>query len=232
MMFVTLLLAAGSLALEREENAIARLVRGLVSRTGLLLEKAGLAALCSFAVCLLMLGGLGLFVGLDWSRFPLWLVALAAGTLSFAALGLAIGAITREVRAASLLAFMLALPLAFLALVPSGAVAPALYDLIRVVSARLDASGGGNNASGRWASLMNMVGFATSNGGNGARQGGTVVIGGIFEQNDREDVSKVPFLGDVPYLGNLFKTRTKTSSKTEMLIFLTPKVVTDRTGMR
>ncbi len=37
--------------------------------------------------------------------------------------------------------------------------------------------------------------------------GGTVVIGGIFEQNDREDVTKVPFLGDVPYLGNLFKTR-------------------------
>ena len=62
--------------------------------------------------------------------------------------------------------------------------------------------------------------------------GGTVVIGGIFEQNDREDVSKVPFLGDVPYLGNLFKTRTKSSSKTEMLIFLTPKVVTDRSAAR
>ncbi|MDE2297670.1 MAG: type IV pilus secretin PilQ family protein, partial [Burkholderiales bacterium] len=62
--------------------------------------------------------------------------------------------------------------------------------------------------------------------------GGTVVIGGIFEQNDREDVSKVPLLGDVPYLGNLFKTRTKISTKTELLIFLTPKVVTDRTGMR
>jgi type IV pilus assembly protein PilQ len=62
--------------------------------------------------------------------------------------------------------------------------------------------------------------------------GGTVVIGGIYEQNDREDVSKVPFLGDVPYLGNLFKTRTKTSSKTEMLIFLTPKVVTDRSSVR
>ena len=62
--------------------------------------------------------------------------------------------------------------------------------------------------------------------------GGTVVIGGIFEQNEREDVSKVPFLGDVPYLGNLFKTRTKTSSKTEMLIFLTPKVVTDRSAAR
>lgn len=62
--------------------------------------------------------------------------------------------------------------------------------------------------------------------------GGTVVIGGIFEQNEREDVSKVPFLGDVPYLGNLFKTRTKSSAKTEMLIFLTPKVVTDRSAAR
>ena len=49
--------------------------------------------------------------------------------------------------------------------------------------------------------------------------GGTVVIGGIFEQNDREDITKVPFLGDVPYLGNLFKTRNTTSSKTELLDF-------------
>src|SRR5919109_3328746 len=55
LMFVTLLLAAGMLAIEREENAFARLVRGLVSRTGLLVEKAGLAALCSSGVCLLML---------------------------------------------------------------------------------------------------------------------------------------------------------------------------------
>ena len=62
--------------------------------------------------------------------------------------------------------------------------------------------------------------------------GGTVVIGGIFEQNDREDVTKVPFLGDVPFLGNLFKTRTKTSAKTELLIFLTPKLVTDRAAAR
>ena len=135
LMFITLLLAAGTLALEREENAFPRLVRGLVSRTGLLVEKAGLAAVCSSAVCLLMLVGLGLFVDLDWGRFPLWLAALAAGALAFAALGLAIGALTREVRAASLLAFMLALPLAFLALVPSGAVAPALYDVTRAISA-------------------------------------------------------------------------------------------------
>ena len=135
LMFITLLLAAGTLALEREENAFSRLVRGLVSRTGLLAEKAGLAAACSVAVCLLMMAGLGLFVDLDWGRFPLWLAALAVGALAFAALGLAIGALTRDVRAASLLAFMLCLPLAFLALVPSGAVAPALYDVIRAVSA-------------------------------------------------------------------------------------------------
>ena len=62
--------------------------------------------------------------------------------------------------------------------------------------------------------------------------GGTVVIGGIFEQTDREEVVKVPFLGDVPYLGNLFKTRSRTSNKTELLIFLTPKVVSDRSTAR
>ena len=135
LMFITLLLAAGVLAGEREENAFARLVRGLVSRTGLLAEKAGLAAVCSRAVCLLMLAGLGLFVDLSWGRFPLWLLAVAVAALGFAALGLAIGALAREVRAASLLAFMLALPLAFLALVPSGAVAPGLYDVIRGISA-------------------------------------------------------------------------------------------------
>jgi ABC-type transport system involved in cytochrome c biogenesis permease component len=135
LMFITLLLAAGMLALEREENAFSRLVRGLVSRTGLLAEKAGLAAACSVVVCLLMLGGLALFVELDWGRFPLWFAALVLGALAFAALGLAIGGLTRDVRAASLLAFMLCLPLAFLALVPSGAVAPVLYDVIRAVSA-------------------------------------------------------------------------------------------------
>jgi ABC-type transport system involved in cytochrome c biogenesis permease component len=135
LMFITLLLAAGTLALEREENAFSRLVRGLVSKTGLLAEKAGLAAACSVIVCLVMMVGLGLFVDLDWGRFPLWLAALVVGALAFAALGLAIGGLTRDVRAASLLAFMLCLPLAFLALVPSGAVAPALHDVIRAVSA-------------------------------------------------------------------------------------------------
>ncbi len=62
--------------------------------------------------------------------------------------------------------------------------------------------------------------------------GGTIVIGGIFEQTDRTEEVKVPFLGDVPYLGNLFKTKSRTLNKTELLIFLTPKVVTDRSAAR
>jgi len=62
--------------------------------------------------------------------------------------------------------------------------------------------------------------------------GGTVVIGGIFEQTEREDVTKVPFLGDVPFLGNLFKTKTRIVNKTELLVFLTPKVVNDRSAAR
>ncbi len=62
--------------------------------------------------------------------------------------------------------------------------------------------------------------------------GGTIVIGGIFEQIDRTDEVKVPYLGDIPYLGNLFKTKSRTLNKTELLIFLTPKVVTDRSAAR
>jgi ABC-type multidrug transport system permease subunit len=135
LMFVALLLAAGALAAEREENAFPRLVRGLVSRTALLVEKAALAAVCSLAISLLMLAGLDLFVELDWGRLPLWLVALAASALAFGAMGTAIGAVAKEVRAASLLCVMLSFPLAFLALVPSGSVAPLLHDAARGVSA-------------------------------------------------------------------------------------------------
>ena len=58
--------------------------------------------------------------------------------------------------------------------------------------------------------------------------GGTVVIGGIFEINETESVNKVPFLGDIPYLGALFRNKTRASNKTELLVFLTPKVITDR----
>ncbi|HEY2536194.1 MAG TPA: ABC transporter permease [Solirubrobacteraceae bacterium] len=134
LMFVCVLLAAGGLALEREEHTLARLARGLASREGLLAEKALLAAACAMALSLAMLAGIGVFVSLDWTRVWQWLIALAFGALAFGALGIAIGALAREVRAASLLAFALSLPLAFLALVPSGAVAHGLYDAIAAVS--------------------------------------------------------------------------------------------------
>jgi ABC-type transport system involved in cytochrome c biogenesis permease component len=134
LMFVCVLLASGGLALEREEHTLERLLRGLTSRTGLLVEKALLAAGCSFALAFAMLAGIGAFVSLDWGRAGLWLAALAVGAAAFASLGVAIGALAREVRAASLLAFLLSLPLAFLALVPSGAVGAGLNDAIGVVS--------------------------------------------------------------------------------------------------
>jgi len=62
--------------------------------------------------------------------------------------------------------------------------------------------------------------------------GGTVVIGGIFTQSDRSDVTKIPLLGDIPLLGNLFKTTNRSSAKTELLVFITPKVVSDRSAVR
>ena len=62
--------------------------------------------------------------------------------------------------------------------------------------------------------------------------GGTVVLGGIFTQNDRDEENKVPFLGDIPLLGNLFKNKVRYSNRTELLVFITPKVVTDRSAAR
>jgi len=135
LMFVTVLLVAGSLALEREENAFSRLTRGLVSRLALLGEKVSLGMLVALVVTMLMLAGLEIFLSLQWQRIGLWLVAILAGGAAFAAAGAALGAATREVRAASLLAFMVSLPVAFLSLVPSGSVGPTLFDLIEVVTA-------------------------------------------------------------------------------------------------
>ena len=62
--------------------------------------------------------------------------------------------------------------------------------------------------------------------------GGTVVIGGIFELNETVDETKVPLLGDIPIAGNLFKNRSRISNKTEMLVFITPKMIADRTAAR
>lgn len=55
--------------------------------------------------------------------------------------------------------------------------------------------------------------------------GQTVVIGGVYEFTDANSVAKVPFLGDVPFLGALFKKKSRSKDKAELLIFLTPKVM-------
>jgi ABC-2 type transport system permease protein len=74
-------------------------------------------------------------VPLEWGRFGLWLAAIVVGGAALAAAGGALGAVAREVRAVSLLAFMVTLPVAFLSLVPSGTVGNGLYDVIKVITA-------------------------------------------------------------------------------------------------
>ena len=61
--------------------------------------------------------------------------------------------------------------------------------------------------------------------------GETIVIGGIYEQEQSEGETKVPFLGDIPFLGNLFRQRSKTSDRQELLIFLTPKIITPKLNL-
>lgn len=62
--------------------------------------------------------------------------------------------------------------------------------------------------------------------------GGTVVIGGIFELTENTSESRIPVLGEMPYLGALFRSRERSMSKTEMLVFITPKMITDRNAAR
>ncbi|WP_423837641.1 type IV pilus secretin PilQ [Variovorax terrae] len=62
--------------------------------------------------------------------------------------------------------------------------------------------------------------------------GGTVVIGGIFELNETENETRVPILGDLPAVGNLFKSKSRTANKQEMLVFITPKMIADRAAAR
>ena len=135
LMFVTVLLVAGSLALEREENAFTRITRGAVGPGGLLGEKLALGVVASVAVTLVMLLVLTPFEAIAWDRFAIILAAILAGGAAFAAFGAAIGSAAREVRASSLLAFMISLPVAFLSLVPSGTVSGGVYDVLEVFRA-------------------------------------------------------------------------------------------------
>ena len=61
--------------------------------------------------------------------------------------------------------------------------------------------------------------------------GGTVVIGGIFELTEADQTNKVPLLGDIPVVGNLFKSRLRTSRKEEILVFITPKIISDKAAL-
>jgi ABC-type multidrug transport system permease subunit len=154
LLFVTVLLVSGSLALEREENTFTRLTRGLVSRTGLLVEKATLGTAAALLVTLLMLIAITPFESISWSRIYLIVPAILLAGAASSGLGLAIGAAAREVRASALLAFALALPVAFISLVPSGTVSKGLLDVIHVIAgafpfrAAVDALSGALSASG------------------------------------------------------------------------------------
>jgi ABC-2 type transport system permease protein len=154
LMFVTVLLVAGSLALEREENTFTRITRRLTGPTGLLSEKVLLGVVASVAVTALMLAALSVIESIDWGRSGLILAAVLVGGAAFAAFGAAIGSAAREVRASSLLAFMISLPIAFLSLVPSGTVSATVFDLLRVFRAlfpfdpSLDAMSGALDSAG------------------------------------------------------------------------------------
>ncbi len=62
--------------------------------------------------------------------------------------------------------------------------------------------------------------------------GGTVVIGGIYQQRDKDDTTRVPFLGDLPYVGFLFRHRNKVEERSELLVMLTPKIIDNALAMR
>ncbi|MDQ5895724.1 MAG: transporter permease [Actinomycetota bacterium] len=165
LMFVTVLLVAGSLALEKEENAFTRLTAGLVSRWQILVAKIGLGTVIGSLVALILLVGLGLFVGIEWGRAPLWLLAVVFGAAAFSAGGAALGASAREVRAATLAAVMVCLPVALLSLVPDDTVGPVIETAINLVSAifpfrpALDAITGGLELSGPgiWLPLLHLA---------------------------------------------------------------------------
>jgi ABC-2 type transport system permease protein len=135
LMFVTLLLAAGMLALEREEHAFGRLVRGLVSRTALLARRSAWRR-CALGARARDAGGAGGVLGPRLGARARLAARARRRRARVRGAGRGDRRLAREVRAASLLAFMLALPIAALALIPSGAVERGLYDAIRIVSAR------------------------------------------------------------------------------------------------
>ena len=133
-MFVALLLGAGMLAYEQEDQMITRLLRGLASRNTIVIEKTLLAAICALVVGTVMVIAFGFFVDVRWNRVWAWWPAIMLACLGFGAAGVAVGAASGDVRAASLASFMLGLPLAAAALVPRGAVSDGLYNVLQAIN--------------------------------------------------------------------------------------------------
>jgi hypothetical protein len=134
--FICVLLASAATAAERDENVIGRLARGLVRLVEIVAEKIVLAALVALGlgITIAVLFGVlaevtGVTGGEPWARLPLLVVGLALAGAAFGAFGVLIGALARESRTAVLVAFLAALPLVLVGLVPQGAV-----DVASVVS--------------------------------------------------------------------------------------------------
>jgi ABC-2 type transport system permease protein len=130
--FLALMLAAGSLAAERDENVIGRLARGLVGLGQLVWAKVVLAAAVALGLGLAIALTFGVIIelggvtgGEPWQRLPLLVVGLALAGGSLGALGALVGALAREARAASLVAVLVVMPIVFLGLIPAEIVPPA-----------------------------------------------------------------------------------------------------------
>jgi hypothetical protein len=130
--FVCVLLAAGAVAAERDENVVGRLVRGLVRLWELVTVKVLLGAVIAVAIGLalaLVFGVAAEVAGVEgggpWSRLPLLTVGLALAGAAFGAFGVLLGVLARESRTAVLVAFLVTLPLVLVGVVPEGSVAAA-----------------------------------------------------------------------------------------------------------
>jgi ABC-2 type transport system permease protein len=127
--FVALLLAAAGIASERDENVIGRLAGGLVRLGQLVFEKIALVAVVAGAIGLVLAVAFGVVVelgdvsgGQPWARLAVITVGLLLAAAAFGALGTLIGGLSRDARTATLVAFLAALPIVLLGLVPTGAV--------------------------------------------------------------------------------------------------------------
>jgi len=132
--FLTLMLAAGALAAERDENVIGRLARGLVGFGQLVAAKIALAGAVALALGAAIAVAFGLIMqiggvegGEPWDRLPLLLAGVALAGACLGALGALLGGLAREARTASLVALLVVLPIVFLGLVPQEAVPAAAW---------------------------------------------------------------------------------------------------------